>query len=102
MNQAMFTTKLGLAAGAALLMLATAAEAQPRDVPPGSYLETCRHAEVHRGMLMADCLRVDGTVNRSAIDLDHCHGPIANLDGRLVCHHRHDDRGPPPPPPYGR
>ena len=73
---------------AALLMcvVTTGCVVAPSGPPPGSYLETCRNVAVERGMLMADCLRVDGSVNRSALDLDRCYrAPVENQDGQLVC-----------------
>jgi hypothetical protein len=104
----------GLRTSAALLVFATTATGcvvAPSGPPEGSYLETCRNVEVHRGMLMADCLRADSqTWNRSALDLDRCGGGgVENWDGQLTCGGgyggggyggRGYGYGPPPPPPY--
>jgi hypothetical protein len=96
MNRIALAKKCGLLAGAVMLISAMAASARDRDVPPGSYLETCRNAHIEGDRLVADCLRRDGSVSRSVLDLDRCEGGIANLDGRLTCnwkdHHRDDDR----------
>ncbi|HLG86073.1 MAG TPA: CVNH domain-containing protein [Alphaproteobacteria bacterium] len=102
-----FGNRHGPHAAAALLVFAaaTGCVVAPSGPPEGSYLETCRNVEVHRGMLTADCLRADSqTWNRSALDLDRCRGGgVENWDGQLTCGGGGYGYGPPPPPyPYGR
>ncbi len=63
------------------------AQAQP--APQGSYLNSCTHVGMDRDRLIADCRRVDGSWQRTALDVDRCQGDIANINGRLSC-----NRGP--------
>jgi len=75
--------------------LPAVAEAQ---MPPGSYLRTCRDARVDRGILVAVCRKLDGRMQPAALaDVANCVGDIANSDGELNCNRR---SGPPAPPPY--
>jgi len=101
MGRAAFGNKHALLAGAALLVLAMTTPAGAREVPNGSYLQSCRNIEIHGDTLVADCLRVDGRWSRSGLDVGRCRGDIANNNGELVCprrdhDHRYDDdrRGP--------
>jgi hypothetical protein len=63
------------------------ARAQP--APEGSYLNSCRHAGVEGDRLFADCRRIDGSWQRTVLDIDRCAGDIVNINGRLSC-----NRGP--------
>jgi hypothetical protein len=76
------------------LMAGTAAEA--RSVPPGSYLRSCRDAQVRDGAdLAAFCATRNGQwVVTRLNDFPSCRGDISNQDGQLWCQRR-----PVPPPP---
>mgnify|MGYP001291939545 CR=1 FL=1 len=54
-------------------------------LPPGSWKMSCRDATVVGNRLYADCRRMNGKWRETEIRLDRCRGPIANMDGRLVC-----------------
>ncbi|MFG1346263.1 CVNH domain-containing protein [Xanthobacter autotrophicus DSM 431] len=90
-----------VAAGLAGLLLALgwlaglgAAEAQP--LPPGSYLRSCRDAQVRGGgNLVAFCATRNGQwVGARLNDFPSCRGDISNQNGQLWC-----ERRPAPPPP---
>jgi hypothetical protein len=85
MSKLTFTNKCGLLAGAAMLIAAVAAPAHAQNVPPGSYLQSCRNVQTQGDRLVADCRRTDGSWGRTALDVDRCVGGIANMDGRLTC-----------------
>jgi hypothetical protein len=84
MSQVVFTNKRGLLAGAAMLIAAVAAPAHAQNVPPGSYLQSCRNVQTQGDRVVADCRRADGSWGRTALDVDRCVGGIANMDGRLT------------------
>lgn len=73
-----------------------AAKAQP--VPPGSYLNSCRDAQVWGGRdLAAVCATRNGQWATSRLpDFRSCRGDISNQNGQLWCQRR---PAPPPPPP---
>jgi hypothetical protein len=85
MSKLTFTNKCSLLAGAAMLIAAVAAPAHAQNVPPGSYLQSCRDVQTQGDRLVADCRRTDGSWGRTALDVDRCVGGIANMDGRLTC-----------------
>ncbi|MFG1249184.1 CVNH domain-containing protein [Xanthobacter flavus] len=76
------------------LMAGTVAEA--RSVPPGSYLRSCREAQVRDGVdLAAFCATRNGQwVVTRLNDFPSCRGDISNQNGQLWC-----ERRPVPPPP---
>ena len=93
-------SKLYLISGAALLALSLATPASA--APAGSYQQTCRNIEQHRGQtLTAECRTRDGSWVDTRLDTSDCSGDIANMNGRLVCNDnnndndndRHADRG---------
>lgn len=59
------------------------AHAQP--MPQGSYLNSCRHVGMQGDRLFADCRRMDGSWERTALDIGRCVGDIGNSNGRLTC-----------------
>ena len=70
------------------LLLAGAMYVQPahaQPAPQGSYLNSCTHVGMDRDKLIADCRRMDGSWQRTVLDVDRCTGDIANLNGRLSC-----------------
>lgn len=82
------------------LMAGTAAEA--RSVPPGSYLRSCRDAQVREGVnLAAFCATRNGQwVVTRLNDFPSCRGDISNQDGQLWCQRRPGPGpGPGPIPP---
>jgi hypothetical protein len=79
--------KLALGAFTAAL-LAGAIFVQPvqaQPAPQGSYINSCRHIGIRGDRLFADCRRMDGSWQRTALDVAGCVGDIGNLDGRLTC-----------------
>ena len=77
--------KASLGAMAALL-LAGAMYVQPAHAQPqGSYLETCTHVGMHGDRLTADCRRMDGSWQRTVLDVHRCPGTISNMNVRLTC-----------------
>src|SRR5215467_4771556 len=83
--------KATLGALAALLLAETIctqpAHAQP--APQGSYLNSCTRVGMDGDRMFADCRRMDGSWQRTVLDVGRCSGDIGNLDGRLTC-----NRGP--------
>ena len=77
---------LQAAVAAVFLLLAfgfqPAAEAQ--NLPYGSYLLTCRNAQVQNGNLIASCRTNDGRMVQSMVPAK-CNGEIANVNGQLKC-----------------
>jgi hypothetical protein len=73
-----------LAAAAVLLSLAALpAWAQG---PGGSYMESCTNVRAFGDRIIADCRRMDGAWNRTALhDADSCVGDIGNMNGHLTC-----------------
>jgi hypothetical protein len=59
------------------------AHAQP--APQGSYLGSCTHVRMHGDRLVAQCRRINGAWDRTALDVAGCSGDIANLNGHLSC-----------------
>jgi hypothetical protein len=55
-----------------------------RDVPPGSYLQSCSDIRVRGGVLEATCGGSDNRKVRSSISLRSC-GSFANINGYLQC-----------------
>jgi hypothetical protein len=70
------------------LLFAGAMHIQPADAqlaPQGSYLNSCMHVGMSGDRLFADCRRMDGRWQSTAIDIDRCAGDIANINGQLSC-----------------
>src|ERR1700676_1471919 len=78
-------TKFTLIAGTALLLSLAAAPAHAQGIPGGSYARTCTNVQTYGGQLTAECQRMDGSWDRSSVDLQRCPGGVANTDGRLTC-----------------
>ena len=77
---------------AALLVALAAIPAHAQGVPGGSYLQSCTNVHAFGDRVIADCPRVDGGWDRTALrDVDRCAGGIANMNGRLIC--THGERG---------
>lgn len=83
--------------------LSVAAQAQPqRQVPRGSYRQSCHDVQVQGDTLSAVCSREDGRWQRTVLrDVDNCVGDIGNDNGALRCNRRRGGGGPPPPA-YGQ
>ena len=76
---------LGAIAGAAMLLPLAAVPAAAQ-MPGGSYLQSCRDAQLHGDRLVATCRNEHGRWSRTALsNIGRCAGGIANSDGRLVC-----------------
>ena len=75
----------------AALLLAGVVYVQPAHAQPqGSYLESCTNVGMRGDRLFADCRRMDGSWQRTALgDVDRCVGDIGNMNGSLRC-----NRGP--------
>jgi hypothetical protein len=76
----------------AAFLLAGAIQVQPahaQPAPQGSYLNSCTHIGMEGDRLIADCRRMDGSWQRTVLDIDRCTGDIGNLNGHLRC-----NRGP--------
>lgn len=54
-------------------------------MPPGTYAQTCRDIRFDGYTLSAVCATAQGFAQRSALRVDSCSGPIANLNGQLAC-----------------
>lgn len=78
-----------------------AAAAQP--IPPGSYLRSCRDAQVRNGRdLAAFCATRNGQwVATRLNNFPGCRSDISNQNGQLWCERRPVAPPPPPPPPRG-
>lgn len=76
-----------LSAFAALLLAGaiSIAPAHAQAVPQGSYINSCTHIGMRGDRLVADCRRMDGSWQRTVLDVDRCVGDIGNLNGRLTC-----------------
>ena len=79
---------LGALAAAAMLLPFAAAPVAAQ-VPGGSYLQSCRGAQMHGDRLVATCRTQEGRWSQTSInDVGQCAGGVANSDGRLVCGRR--------------
>lgn len=82
---------MGLTAGAAVLMGASAQAQAPSwngsyDEPPrGSYTRSCREITAFDGQVWARCQAGGGRWNWSSADARSCRGGLENRDGRLTC-----------------
>ena len=86
MSRVLFAGKCALFVGAAMLLSVAAAPLHAQGFPEGSYLRSCTHVAVHGDRLLADCRRIDGSWERTALrDVDRCVGDIGNMDGQLAC-----------------
>jgi hypothetical protein len=73
-------------AAAALLAALATIPAHAQGVPGGSYLESCTNVHLFADRIVADCRRVDGGWDRTALrDVGRCVGGISNMNGRLIC-----------------
>jgi hypothetical protein len=76
------------ALAAAAMLLSLVARPAWAQAPGGSYLETCTNVRTFGDRIVADCRRVDGAWNRTALnDFDSCVGGISNMNGQLACNH---------------
>ena len=69
-------------------LLAGAAYVQPahaQPAPQGSYLNSCTNVGMRGDRLFAECRRMDGSWERTVLDVDRCVGDIGNLNGHLNC-----------------
>ncbi len=76
----------------AAVLLAGAVCVQPahaQRAPQGSYLNSCSHIGMDGDRLFANCRRIDGSWERTALDVDRCVGDISNQNGRLMCNRGH-------------
>lgn len=97
---------LAMAAGLVMSLAAAIAPAEAKpQVPEGSYLQTCRNANIFQGRdLLAMCPNNQGQL--AVVKLSNyqlCGGDIANVNGQLVCRGGRPGGGyPPPGPPPGQ
>jgi hypothetical protein len=84
-----FTRLSRLAATAAgLTLMAGAAFPAASDlIPRGSWIASCGNARTSGLTLLADCKRIDGTLNAARLDLRQCESPprADNINGELRC-----------------
>ena len=77
---------LGAAIAGAALLLSLGAMPAHAQAPGGSYLDSCSNVRAFGDRLIADCRRMDGGWNRTALhDLGSCAGDISNRNGQLTC-----------------
>jgi hypothetical protein len=87
--------RIALSLWAAVLLAGWSAPALAQ-VPPGSYLHSCRHVRIEGPSLVAVCRRLDGVWQRTVLPgFRGCVGGISNDNGVLRC-----ARAGGPPPPY--
>ena len=72
-------------AGVAMLLSVASVPAQAQGVPGGSYLRSCTNVRMFGDRLVAECRRMDGSWDRTALNVSDCDGGIANINGRLTC-----------------
>jgi CVNH domain-containing protein len=80
-------------AGAAMLLSTATIPAQAQGVPGGSYLQSCTNVRMHGDRLVAECRRMDGSWDRSALNVGGCVGGIANTNGQLTCNYNNPGYG---------
>jgi len=81
-----FAALMGAAsAGAAAIVLASAAGPAMAQPPGGSYERSCRNIDGSNGLLTAECMDGRGQPHTSTIAYRQCHSDIGNADGILVC-----------------
>jgi len=69
-----------------LLFTLAAVPAHAQALPGGSYLQSCSNIGAFGDRLVADCRRMDGSWDRTALrEVGRCVGDIANMNGRLIC-----------------
>jgi hypothetical protein len=56
-----------------------------RDLPRGSWRDSCRDYDVSRGVLTAECRNRAGRWLDARLDLRNCRQDVVNDNGRLVC-----------------
>jgi T5SS/PEP-CTERM-associated repeat protein len=54
-------------------------------LPPGSYTFSCSNCSMQGASLQCDCLRINQTLNHTAINVTNCRTEPANDNGFLVC-----------------
>ncbi|MGH6933322.1 MAG: CVNH domain-containing protein [Dongiaceae bacterium] len=54
-------------------------------LPPGSWNQTCRDADLNGTILSAECLDRTGRYRYSELNLRYCREPVTNQDGYLTC-----------------
>ena len=59
--------------------------AHAQRVPQGSYLNSCRQVGMEGDRLFADCRRMDGSWERTALYVGRCVSDISNSNGQLTC-----------------
>ena len=72
-------------AGVAMLFSLATIPAQAQGVPGGSYLRSCTNVHMRGDRLLAECRQMDGSWQRTALDVSGCDGGIANFNGHLTC-----------------
>src|SRR5260221_3542634 len=77
---------LGAAIAGAAMLLSLGAIPAHAQGPGGSYVGSCNNIQAFGDRLVADCRRMDGGWNRTALhDLGSCVGDIGNMNGQLTC-----------------
>ena len=88
-------------AGAAILLSLGAIPAAAQ-APGGSYVGSCNNIQAFGDRIVADCRRMDGGWNRTALhDVDSCIGDIGNMNGQLTCNRGGQGSSDQPAPGYG-
>ena len=72
-------------AGAAMLLTFVASPVQAQGLPGGSYMQSCTNVRMHGDRLVAECRRMDGGWERTALNVGGCVGGVANMNGQLTC-----------------
>jgi hypothetical protein len=66
--------------------LTAAFPAAAQNLPPGSYGQSCFNLQLIDGTLIGNCRRGDGSIRGTSLPHAwHCHGDIANENGKLRC-----------------
>ena len=68
MNTGLLRTKWTLLAGAAVLLSLATAPAHAQGYPSGSYIRTCTNIQSYGGRVTAECGRMDGSWDRTALN----------------------------------
>jgi hypothetical protein len=77
---------MGAAIAGAAMLLSLGAIPAHAQAPGGSYLNSCTNIRAFGDRLVADCRRMDGGMNHTALhDLGSCAGDVGNMNGQLTC-----------------
>jgi hypothetical protein len=91
---------IGVLLGGPLAGLCWPQPASAQDLPPGSYLGSCRNIYLQGDTLIATCRRTDDDYSArptALLAVQHCVGDIGNVNGTLTCNHARAPATPPQP-----